>query len=329
MSADRYFAASLGQVSYGIESSKYSKASDLSNWFGFVTEDVEPPNPNPHTAKSTGGQRRGPYALSPDAKEYELEVPFEIVDHNAPLEVALGQRTTTAKDPDGDSTDEYNEHLITEQDKLPTLTLQHQQEDADLQAWYIGGKANLEISAQQGEAVTGNMSFMFPKMDFDDAVTSGYTSLSIPQKSPFRFWMKGDVELTDPADDSSVKTVATVSGFSCSWDNGLEVNHHGDGRDGYSVKETTGAEKYDHSLTVTVVDTDLYRRAAENKEKVDVEIPITRDPSAPTPYDAMYIRLLGCKIVDAPMPNPSEGDLEADIALQPTNTEIEIREPLV
>lgn len=325
----RYLAASKGQVSYGIEGSKYSKAADTSNWFGFVTEDVEPPNPNPHTSKSTGGQRRGPYALSPDAKEYELEVPFEVVDHNAPLEVALGARTTTAKDPDADGVNEYNEHLITESDVLPTLTLEHQQKDADLQSHYIGGKSNLEISAQQGEAVTGNMSFMFPKFSPGTGVTTGYTSLNIPQKSPYRFWMKGDVTLDRSADGTAVKTVATVSGFSCSWDNGLEVNHHGDGRDGYSVKETTGAEKYDMSLTVTVADTDLYSEAANNNAKVDVEIPITRDPSAATPYDAMYIRLNGCKLVDAPMPNPSEGDLEAEVALQPTNTEIELREPLV
>ena len=326
---DRYFAASLGQVSYGIEGTKYSKAGTLDNYFGLLTEDIEPPNPNPHTAKATGGKRRGPYVNSPDAKEYELEVPFEVLDHNAPFELALGERTTTAKDPDDDSTDEYNEHLITEADKLPTATIQHQQTDADLQAWYIGGKSNLELSAQQGEALSGSMSFMFPKMDFDDAVTTGYTELSIPEISPYRFWMKGDVELTDPADDSAVKTLATVSGFSSSWDNGLEVNHHGDGRDGYSVKETTAAEKYDHSLTVTIVDTDLYRRAANNEASVDIEIPFYRDPSATDHYDALIVRLLDCDIVNAPMPNPSEGDLEAEIAVQPTNTEIEIREPLV
>jgi len=325
----RYLAASKGQVSYGIEGTKYSKAGTLSNWFGFVTEDVEPPNPNPHTAKSTGGQRRGPYALSPDAKEYELEVPFEIVDHNAPLEVALGQRTTTAKDPDGDGTNEYNEHLITEKDVLPTATVEHQQKDADLQSHYVGGKSNLELSAQQGEAVTGNMSFMFPKMKPGTGVTTGYTTLSIPQKSPYRFWMKGDVSADRSSDGAAMKAIATVSGFSCSWDNGLEVNHHGDGREGYSVKETTGAEKYDMSLTTTVVDTDLYKEAANNNAEVDVEIPITRDPSKATPYDAMYIRLNGCKFVDAPMPNPSEGDLEAEVAVQPTQTEIELREPLV
>lgn len=326
---ERYFLSSLGQVSYGIEGTKYSKAGTLDNWFGLMTEDIEPPNPNPHTPKSTGGKRRGPYVQSPDERMYELEVPFEVLDHNAPFEVALGQRTTTAKDPDSDGTDEYNEHLITEADKLPTLTIQHQQEDADLQAWYIGGKSNLELSANEGEAVSASMSFMFPKMDFDDSVTSGYTDLDIPQQSPYRFWMKGDVELTEPGSSTSVKTLATVSGFSLSWDNGLEVNNHGDGRDGYSVKETTAAEKYDMSLTVTITDTDLYKRAANNDAPVDVEIPLYRDPSASDHFDAMIIRLKRATIVDAPAPNPSEGDLEAEIALQPTDTEIELRESLI
>lgn len=327
----RYLLASKGQMSYGIEGTAYSKAADLSSHFGLITEDVEPVNPNPHTAKSTGGERRGPYVLSPDAKSYEFDVPFELVDHKAPLEVALGNRTTTAKDPDGDGTNEYNEHLITEADRLPTATLQQQQEDADLQVWYIGAKANLELAAQQGEALSGTMSFTAPQMDYDDAVTSGYTTLSIPQRTPYRFWMKGDVSVDRTSDGSSVKSIATVSGVSSSWDNGLEVNHHGGSneREGYSVKETTGAEKYDHSINVTVTDTTLFAEAANDGAPVDVEIPFLRDPSATTPYDAVYLRFNRCKITDAPIPNPSEGDLEQEIAIQPTNTEIEIREPLV
>lgn len=325
----RYLNASKGQISYGIEGTAYSKAASLNTHFGLVTDDVEPPNPNPHTAKSSGGQRRGPYVNSPDAKEYEFEVPFELVDHNAPLELALGQRTTTAKDPDGDGTDEYNEHLITEKDKLPTATLQHQQKDADLQAWYTGCKANLELNAQQGEALSGNLSILSPSMDFDDTVTTGYTTLSIPQISPYRFWMKGDVELTNASDGTAVKTLATVSGISLSWDNGLEVNHHGDGRDGYSVKETTSAEKYDHSVTLTVTDTDLYKRAANNEASVDIEVPFFRDPGATSHYDAVYIRLLDCELIDAPIPNPADGDVEAEVGVLPTNTEIELRESLV
>ena len=327
--SSRYLQASKGQLSYGIEGTKYTKASNLSTHFGLVTEDVDTVNPNPHTPKTTGGERRGPYVTSPDPREFGFDVPFEIVDHEAPLEVALGQRTTTAEDPNNDGTDEYNKHLITEADKLPTMTVQHQQEDTDLQAWYIGAKADLELGANQGEALSATMSILAPQMDFDDTVTSGYTDLSIPERSPYRFWMKGDVELTEADSTTSVKTVATVSGMSLSWDNGLEVNHHGDGRDGYSVKETTAAEKYDHSLTINPVDTDLYKRAAENQDPVDVEIPFYRDPSAANHYDALIIRLLDSTIIDAPLPNPSEGDLEAEVGILPTNTEIEIRESLV
>lgn len=326
----RYAQASKGQVGYGDEGTDYTKSASLATYFGLVTEDVEPPNENPHSPYATGGERRGPHVLSADPKEHSLDVPYLVLDHEAPFEYALGSRTTTAKDPDGDATNEYNEHLITESDTLPTFTLEHQQTDLDLQSWYIGCKSDLSLSASQGEALSATQSITSGIHDFDDTVTTGYTDLSVPQsKSPFKFWMKGDVSLTATSDGTAVKTIATVTGLDLSWSNGLEVNHHGDGRDGYSVKETTSADKYDHTLSLEVTDTDLFKRAANNEALVDVEIPFFRDPAAANQYDALYIRLKEAKIVDAPIPNASSGSLEADVGILPRTTEIEIREPLV
>lgn len=324
----RYAQANKGQVSYGIESTSYSKASATDNYFGFVTEEVEVPNPNEVTPMATGGERRGPHVNAPDVTEYEFEIPFAILDHNAPFEVALGQRTVTAKDPDGTSGsgDEYDEHLITEADKLPTMTVEHYQEDLDLKEWFVGSKTSLQLEAEQGEALSATLSALAAQRDYDDVATSA-TDLSVPSNvSPYRFWMKGDVTLTDSS-DTTVDTLATVSGMDLSWDNGLEAQHQGNGREAYSIAETTAAEKYDMSLTVNVVDTDLYKRAAEDKAPVDVEIPFFRNPGASTVTDALYVRLKECTVTSAPIPKAGEGTVEAEIGLAPRDTEIEIRTP--
>lgn len=325
----RYAQANNGQVSYGIENTAYSQAGTTNNYFGLVTDDVEVPNPNEVTPMATGGGRRGPHVNSPNTKEYEFEIPFNVLDANAPFEVALGKRTTTSKDPDetADSGDEYEEHLITEADRLPTMTVEHYQEDLDLKEWFVGGKSGLQLEAEQGEALSATLSVLAAEREYDDAASS-VTDLSVPSgKSPYRFWMKGDVSLTNPADDSTVDTLATVSGMDLSWDNGLEAQHQGDGREAYAIAETTAAEKYDMSLTVNVVDTDLYKRAAEDKAPVDVEIPFFRNPGASSVTDALYIRLNECTVTSAPVPKAGEGTVEAEIGLAPRNTEIEIRTP--
>lgn len=327
----RYALASKGQVGWSTEATAYTKDTSSLTYFGLVVDDVDPPNENPHTAMSTGGERRGPHLNSPDSREYNFDVPYVVHDHEAPFEFALGQRSTTAKDPDTDGTDEYNEHLFTEVDKLPTFTIEHQQEDLDLQSWYVGCKSNLQLQASQGDALSATQEVYSGIHSYDDTVTTGYTDLAVPNSfSPFKFWMKGDVSLTKSSDDSAVKTVATVTSIDFSWTNGLSVEHHGDGRDGYVVVEDTSADKYDMSIGINVIDTDLFARAADNEANVDVEVPFYRDPSFSTtePYDAIYIRLNDCTIVDAPVGNPSSGPVEGDVGIMPRNTEIEIREPL-
>jgi hypothetical protein len=290
---------------------------------------VELPNPNEVTPMSTGGTRRGPHVNAPDATEYSFEVPFVPVDANAPFEVALGSRTTTTEDPDGTtgSGDEYDKHLFTEADRLPTMTVEHAQSDMEFTEWFVGSKAGLQLEASQGESLSATMSVTAATQEYDDAVSST-TDISVPSsKTPYRFWMAGDVTLSDPADGSAVETLATVKGMDLSWDNGLEAQHHGRGREAHAVAETTAAEKYDMSLTVDVTDTGLYKRAADGDAPVDVEIPFYREGNGPDARDALFVRLQEATITSAPIPNPSEGVVEAEIGLAPRATEIEIREP--
>lgn len=316
----RYAQASQGQVSYGIEANAYTKEEPSDEYFGLVTEEVEFANPNEVTPMATGGGRRGPHLNSPDPHTYEFEVPFVVLDSNAPFEFALGDRQTSEEDG-------YTEHLFTEADRLPTMTVEHQQADLDFKEWFVGTKADLELSAEQGESLSATMAMVAAEREFDDDVAAP-TDITVPHdRSPFRFWMAGDVTLADPDDGSTVDTLATVSGINLSWENGLEAQHVGGGRDAYSVAETTAAEKYDMSITVTVTDTDLYRRAAEDQAPVDVEIPFYRPPGQSDVTDALFIRLHECTVTSAPIPDADEGVVESEIGLAPRDTEIEIREP--
>ncbi|MFC7196970.1 hypothetical protein ACFQL4_23780 [Halosimplex aquaticum] len=196
----RYAQASQGQVSYGREGTAYERAGATDSYFGIITDDVEVANPNEATPMATSGGRRGPHVNSPDPRTYELEVPFLVLDANAPFEFALGNRSETSKNPDGTdgSGDEYTEHLFTEADRLPTMSIEHQQADMDFTEWFVGTKANLELSAEQGEPLEATMSMTAADREYDDASSSA-TDLSIPQgRSPFRFWMAGDVTLSNP-----------------------------------------------------------------------------------------------------------------------------------
>lgn len=314
----RYAQASKGQVSYGTESTAYEQADNTDEYFGIVTEAVEVPNPNEVTPMATAGGRRGPHLNSPEARTYEFDVPFLVLDSNAPFEFALGDRETT--DEDG-----YTKHLFTEADRLPTMTVEHRQDDVDFAQWFVGAKSSLDLSAEQGDPLEASMSMIAAERDYDDDADEA-PNLSVPQdRSPFRFWMAGDVTLADPDDGDTVEELATVTGFDLSWDNGLEAHHTGGGRDAYAVVETTAAEKYDMSITATVTDTDLYARAAEDDAPVDVEIPFHRPPGQDD--DALYVRLKECTVTSAPIPMAEEGVVETELELAPRDTEIEIREP--
>jgi hypothetical protein len=320
----RYAQASEGQTSYGIEGTRYSQASSSTTYFGFIRDDHEPPAPNPHQTLTTEGADRVPYVNSPEPIDYEWTVPFDVLDHNAPFEVALGSRTSTTKN--SGSADEYTEHLFELANRLPTMTLQHNQADLSLEAHYIGTKANLSLSASQGEILSAEMTVRPAQLTYNDSVSTT-PNLGIPEQDPFRFSHVGDMTLTDPSNGSTIKTVAEITAVDWSIDNGLEANHHG-GREPYAIKETTagdllGTNTYD----VTITDLDLYKRAVDNQARVNIEVPFVRDTESGTDTDAIYIRDKKAKIVDAPVPRSSEGDLVPSIEVAPTDTEIEVREP--
>jgi hypothetical protein len=335
----RYLQASEGVIAFGVEGAAYSKATSVDQYFGLIREDVEPPNPNPQTPMSTAGERRGPHLNSPDPKELSFDVPFQPLDEKPPYEVALGTRTTSQVDPDGNagSGDEYQKDVITEANRLPTMTVGHWQSDGSsdvLESYYIGTKASLEMSASQGEPLSVTMSLMSAELDAttpSNGTPGAAPTLNVPQQTPYRFWMLGDIDMSLSSDGSAVKTLGSVHSFDLSWDNGLESNNHGNGRDAYSISESTAEEKYDHSLGVTIEDMELYERAYNDGEPVDIEILLNKNPASGAARsdlrDAMYLRLNGATINSGPSPLPGEGKIEADIGVSPRNTEIEIHTP--
>lgn len=324
----RYFQASEGQLSYGIEGTKYSTATDATTYFGLIREESTPPNPNPQTPMSTDGTPRKPYVNSPDPIEYQWTIPFNVLDHEAPFEVALGSRTTTTKN--SGSSNEYTEHLIETASRLPTMTVQQNQVDAGLEAKYIGTKSNLTLSFSQGEPVNAEMEVMAATQTYSENVTTAPTlgSSGVPQKTPFRFHHVGDVTLSDPSDGSTIKSLATISSGEAGIDNGLEADHH-KGREAYAIVEGSAEDIFDSSMDFTIEDLDLYKRAADAAAPVDIEVPFVRetDSGTSTAIDAMYLRLLGCDITNAPVPDAGEGSLVPSIDVQPTDMEIEIRTP--
>ena len=261
---------------------------------------------------------------SPDEKDYQFDVSTVVHDEHAPFEIVLGSRTET---DEGD----YTQVLFEEASRLPTSTWRHFQSDLDFLAYYIGCKASVDIEWGEGDPLQAAFSLTAAQLGYDpEASPDSYSSDLNTSVSPYRAHMAGDLSLSEPDGGGIVKEIATVSGGSFSWDNGLEPQHHGGdpGREAYAVAETTGAEgRYDWTVTANITDTELYQRAYENQEPVDVEQPFVRQESNGTITDGVIIRGKRCKITDAPMPSPSEGVLETDIALLPEETEIEIRVP--
>lgn len=317
-----FWLASEGQASWGNEGTAYSQASNSTSYFGLIETDLEFPNPNPYTPIATGGERRGPHVLSPDPKEYNFTVTFLPVDHTLPLHAALGSRTQEAHGG-GKS---YTSHLWTEADLLPTVTVEHAQQDqgsAKLQEYFVGCKANLTISWSQGDPVEFSMDFTGTSQE--TAASASFPSLSVPQdKNPYHHNHLQKIEVTRTSDGSSVKTVETNNSGDLSWDNGLEVRHHGAGRDGYAVVETTSGDKYDMSFEIDVTDLTLFNEAKDDNALVDVEFIFDRDTGVDG--EQLRIRLLECKVVSAPVDNPSDGAVTGTVEVQPRDTEIEIRE---
>lgn len=329
----RYLLASDAVMTFGIEGTPYSQASSADNYFGIIREDIDPPNPNEQTPMATAGKSRGVYVNSPDPKEYEFDIPVQPVDANLPIENALGSRTDNGTQSPGSG--DYNEYVFNEADRLPTMTVAHWQ-DGNLEAYYTGCKSSMSISASQGEPVGVTFNVMAAGLDPNTGnignSPSAAPSLSIPQESPFRFWMLEDVTVERTDGGTSLGPIETANSIDFSLDNGLEANHHGRGRDAYSISEETAEEKHDHTLGITQTDYQWYEEAYDDGEPMDFEFVFNKNPESTAARgdltDAIYIRLNGTTISEANSPAPGEGKLEPDIGLMPREMEIEIHQPV-
>lgn len=325
MSADlRYALAGEGGITYAIEGTKYEQAADPTVDPGITNEDIDPPNPNEHTAMPHGGNGRAVLLNSADEKDYQFDVPTVIHDENAPFEIVMGSRTETSETG-------YTKVLFEEASRLPTATFRHFQADLDFVSYYIGCKASMDLEWGSGDPLSPTYSITAAQLAYDDGETPDSYEVGLDTSvQPYRAHMAGDITLSDPGDSSVIKEMATVSSGSISWDNGLDPQHHGGdpGREAFSVAETTAADgRYDWTLTANITDTELFERAYENDEPVDVEIPFVRTADGDTWTDAVIIRGKRCTITDAPISSPSEGVIANDISLLPESSEIEIRVP--
>ena len=319
----RYSLADLGQVSYGLETSPYEREIPSDQYFGLIADDVDLTGGiNPHTMLKSGGTSRKPYIHSPDVKEYALTIPVIPVDHKVPLECIIGEKVITDIE-DGASVKVGEKHTWQESDILQTLTLEHVQKDLDFAEWFIGCKGSLSISGSLGEAIEFSLDMMATEHEYDDTGTHTPPTLNIPRtRPPFRFWMNCDVLYGG-------KTIATLNSFDIGLDNGITARHHGCGRDAYTVVEETSPDKYDVSLNMDVVDLDLFRSAVENEDVADLIIPIKRGFSADDTWnDGIEIVLKDCKVLEANIPNPGEGVLEADVVFAPLGFELSILTPV-
>lgn len=327
----RYALGSKGVVTYGIESSKYTKESNPNKEFGLTPNDIEPPNENPQTAMPTGGGGRTVYLNSPDEKEYNFSASTVVHNEEIPLEIAIGDRATETVDIGSTGTDDYEKITWTESDRLTTATIRHINTDLDHVRYFVGCKANITLSWAQGDPLEAEFDITPAKSEYDENESpSSFTPNQPQDKTPFRAHHLGTVEFTNPSDDSSIKSLATVMGGDLSVDNGLEPNHHGQGRDAYSVSEETAADgRHDHTLDVKVTDTELFRRAHDDEAPVDVEIPFEREEDGDgNIVDGMFVRLKNCTISSADIPYSAEGTVEGSVSLMPRSIEIEMRVPL-
>jgi hypothetical protein len=329
MSANRYALAGKGGLHYGVESTSYTAAATAETEPGILTEDIDPPNPNEHDAMPHGGAGRSVFTNAPSERDFEFDVPVTVHDENTPFEIALGSRTRSTQN--SGAADEYDEVLFEEADRLPTATMRHFQTDLDFVSYYIGCKANLDIEWSTGDPLQATFGVTAAQMEYDTTESPANTSPTLdPDVTPYRAHMAGDLTLSDPNGGGIIKEVATVSGGSLSWDNGLEPRHHGGdaGREAFAVAETTGADgRYEMSVTLDITDTELFERAYTNDAPVDLEQRFVRQTASGTATDAVILRLNEAEIVDAPIPRPAEGILEEDVSLLPRSTEIEVRVP--
>lgn len=319
---NRYLLASRGQVYWGAEATPYSVAATITTPFGLVQGDIDWPQANPKTPVAASGHRRAPYLYSADEYDLSFSISYQILGKDQPFACCVGPRSTVSGT--GYSGYEWTDETSAS-DILSTISIRRDQTDTTLQETYIGCKADLSLSARAGEPVVAALDVVAAKRQTTTSGTITYPSLLIPTVQPYRFWMLGEVTTTG----GIAKTIATVNEFNLTWANGLAARYHGGGRHAYSVIEEEVANRYDMTIGITVVDTELYAAAIADTKGVNVTIPLIRDgaTSLAASKDAMVITLRDCDILDAAMPTKESGDVQGDLVLAPKKTKIHIREP--
>jgi hypothetical protein len=314
----RYLHGVQGQVSWGVEGTAYTKATTVTNVFGLVGGSIQWPVANPLSAEPTAGHRRAPYLHAREQYDHSFSVGYKVQGGALlPWACALGAS-------DAISGTGYTGFKYSEADRLPTITVEHDQKDANLQEFFVGCKSDLRLSAKQGEALQATQDFVAASR----SITSGtplYPEISIPTTDPYMFWQTGEVRFAE--EESAASKIAIVSGFDLAWKNGLEAKNAGGGRDAYYVVENEVAGRYDMKLTITPTDKTFWDWAHSN-EPLEVTIPLIRTgASVAAATDSVVITLYGCKIIDAPIPLTEKGEVQSEIVVAPTSTEINQRIP--
>jgi hypothetical protein len=310
----RKLQASKGMVAWGAETNAYTKATKAETPFGLVTSAIDWPAANPKTPKGTAGGRRGPFLYSADEYDLAFSIPFEVLNADVPFQCALGKSEAVTGTG-------YTGKKFSELDTLPTVTVQHWQEDAAFIESFIGCKADLSLSAKRGEALIATMDFVAASREVDTAASS-FPAVTVPALQPYRFWMLGGRATVGGT------PLASVTSIDAKWANGLSAMGGDGARGAYVISEDEAEGKYDMQIGFLPTDASQFAAAWADGDPVDIEIPFIRAGSSVIKAtDAVIITLKECTIMDAPIPLAEKGSLESTLVVGPRDTSIEIRVP--
>jgi hypothetical protein len=301
-------------VAWGAETTPYTKATKAETPFGLVTSAIDWPVANPKTPKGTAGHRRGPFLYSADEYDLAFSIPFEVLNADVPFQCALGKSEAVTGTG-------YTGKKFTELDTLPTVTVQHWQEDATFKESFIGCKADLSLSAKRGEALIATMDFVAASREVSTN-TSSFPTVTVPSLQPYRFWMLGGRATVGST------ALASVTSVDLKWSNSLSAMGGDGARGAYVISEDEAEGKYDMQIGFLPTDASQFAAAWANGDPVDIMIPFIRAGSTVTAAtDAVIITLEDCVIMDAPIPLADKGSLESTLIVGPKDTSIEIRVP--
>lgn len=310
----RKLQASKGMVAWGAETEPYTKATEVKTPFGLITSAIDWPVANPKTPKGTAGHRRGPFLYSADEYDLSFSIPFEVLDANVPFQCALGKAEAVTGTG-------YTGKKFTELDTLPTVTVQHWQEDAAFIEAFVGCKADLSLSAKRGEALVATMDFVAASREVSTK-TSSFPTVTVPSLQPYRFWMLGGRATVGST------ALASVTSVDLKWSNSLSAMGGDGARGAYVISEDEAEGKYDMQIGFLPTDASQFAAAWANGDPVDIMIPFIRaGKSVANATDAVIITLEDCVIMDAPIPLADKGSLESTLIVGPKDTSIEIRVP--